>query len=85
MPRGLSSAQRQNDTNATSDKDDSPKGEEIWDTNKQLFPAWYPTLIRALNNGPTKFQLYAERLVAKERHLVRAASTPTIPSPWIVT
>ena len=74
MPRGqtpAASAQQQRDTSSTSDKSDiSLKEEEIWNTNDQLFPEWYPTLIRALREGPIKFQLYFERLTTMEKHLV---------------
>ena len=55
----------------TPDTDDSsPKGVELWNTNKQLFPAWYPTLLRGLDEGPPKFQQYFERLTTNQKHLV---------------
>ena len=81
MPRGqtpAASAQQQRDTSSTSDKGDiSLKEEEIWNTNDQLFPEWYPTLIRALREGPIKFQLYFERLTTMEKHLVCCTTTTT--------
>ena len=39
MRRGQTVAQRHSDTVATTDNSDGLKPEEIWNTNKQLYPA----------------------------------------------
>lgn len=72
MPRGTptsGSAQRQQPDSHSSNNDNGPTT-QLWSTNDQHFPEWYPTLIRALKAGPVEYQSYVEKLTTTHKHYV---------------